>query len=102
MRPSDYKLLMDLCEKPGSFIQLVEDLADNKFDETLSPKLIRAYFKEHMLSSRIEDFKIESQVPVIILFKLFGDPTVYFLQGCLDEEDRIHVSLGRKTQVLTN
>lgn len=94
------QLLRDLCEDPGSFVELVEDWAKHKHPDSF---LIKRLFTRHKLFDQVhhayitdEPFKVDGKFinPLQVVFQLEGDPCIYRLFGHIDD-NRVHVVLAR-------
>ena len=94
------QLLRDLCEDPGSFVELVEDWAKHKHPDSF---LIKRLFTRHNLFNQVhhayitdEPFQVDGKFinPLQVVFQLEGDPCIYRLFGHIDD-NRVHVVLAR-------
>lgn len=94
------QLLLDLCEDPGSFIELVEDWAEHKHPDSF---LIKRLFSRHGLFNQVhhayitdEPFRVDGKFinPLQVVFQLEGDPCIYRLFGHIDD-NKVHVVLAR-------
>lgn len=94
------QLLRDLCEDPGSFIELVEDWAKHKHPDSF---LIKRLFTRHNLIDQVhhayitdEPFQVDGEFinPLQVVFQLRDDYNIYRLFGRI-ENGNIHVALAR-------
>lgn len=100
MNKVNQQQLMNLCEDPGSFIELVEDWAEHKHCDSF---LIKRLFTRHNLFDQVhnayitkEPFQVDGDFinPLQLVFQLENDPCIYRLFGHLDN-DQVHVVLAR-------
>lgn len=100
MNKFDQQQLLNICEDPGSFIELVEDWAEHKHPDSF---LIKRLFTRHNLFDRVhhtyitkEPFKVDGDFinPLQVVFQLKDDPNIYRLFGHIDNGN-IHVVLAR-------
>lgn len=102
MTESEQQSLINLCEDPNNYVELVENWANKTKSD---PCLVKELFTKHHLMNRIKDYRIIKDKihlgpmvcePVMVQFQLKSDNQWYSLFGMLDEDDKVHVVLSRR------
>lgn len=100
MNKTDQQQLLNLCEDPESFTDLVVDWAEHKHPDSF---LIKRLFTKHNLFDRVHHAYITHEPfiadgdfinPLQVVFQLIDDYNIYRLFGHI-ENGNVHVVLAR-------